>query len=113
MLTPLTRDWDGTRVLFLGEVIPAEQPIQFAILKNPPLFNVLSQAPFIAYAKLLHDPPRGWIAFEIGGVQPVESKDIEPIPDHRLRCLSAITTIPEGFSDPIAEFRAGMLLGEL
>lgn len=92
------------------DVLTPQDSVEGEILKDLPLVDVLSQAPLIAHTNFLHHPPRRRVARQVGRVDPMQPKALEPICHHGVCCLGAIACIPVGFPNPIAEFRMGVLL---
>src|SRR5215471_5997292 len=99
-----------TRVV--RSILTLQYPVEGEVLKHSPLVDVLAQASLIAHANFLHHPPRCRIARHVGRMDPMQSKALEPIRHHGVRCLGAVARIPVGLPNPIAEFCMGVLLVE-
>jgi hypothetical protein len=94
---------------FVRDILTPQEPVEGEILKDLPLVDVLAQATLIGHAQLLHHPPRGRIAGQVGGVDAVQPEDLKPISDHRLGRLRAVATSPVGLPDPIAQLCVAIL----
>ena len=53
-------------------ILIPQDPVEGEILKDPPLVDVLAQATLRGHTQLLHHPPRGRIAGQVGGVDAVQ-----------------------------------------